>query len=456
VVVGGIAAGVLGAVVGVGLAVDLRLGVALAFAALGIPLALIDLPLIVALWAALAVFYKYPGFGLALTAVGLLACGGWLAHARADPARIRSALAPHRPLLVLIALLLVWLTLSLAWAADPARAATGVASWYVNAAALVVLLTSLRTPRDVRIVVAAVVGAVAASAALGLMGFQLGGVDGATVSEGRLQGASGDPNFMAAFIVAAAVLATVLYSASASPWRVALPVILALLLVGLAGTESRGGMLAFVTALLVAVAVMRGRRIAALSLLATVGLIAVAWISANPAALDRVRDAPEDRGNGREDLWLVAQRMSADHPITGVGLDNFVVRSPDYVRRPGAMNYVELIVERPHEVHNTYLQMLAETGAIGLGLFLLVLWTALASALRAARVFDRAGRPGLAVLSRGVFVATIGLLTAAIFLTAQATATVWVMLALGPVLLGVAVAHRVPPAEPHLPARIEG
>ncbi len=319
-------------------------------------------------------------------------------------------------------------------------------SWYVNAAVVVALVTLLRTPRDVKLVAAAIVAAVVASVALGLSGLDLAtgasAAEAVTVSEGRLQGASGDPNFMAAFIVAAVVLAAVLYGAGRSPLRVVLPAAIAMLAVGLAATESRGGLLATIVALLAAATVMRGRRLAVLGVATAALAVAGAWVSANPAILERIASTPEDRGNGREDLWLVARRMSADHPITGVGLDNFIVRSPEYVRQPGALNYVELVVERPHVVHNTYLQMLAETGVVGLALFLALVAASLASALRAARQFERAGCGDLALFSRGVLVANLGLLTAAFFITAQSTATVWVLLGLGPALLSVATSQR--------------
>jgi len=103
------------------------------------------------------------------------------------------------------------------------------------------------------------------------------------------------------------------------------------------------------------------------------------------------------------------------------------------------LRYVDLVVDRPHVVHNTYLEMLAESGVVGLGLTLALAAIAVSSALRAARRFERAGERGLAVLARGVVAADAGLLTAAVFISAQATATVWVLLALGPMLLGVAV-----------------
>jgi O-antigen ligase len=439
-VVGALAVG-LGVAAGTAVVVDVRVGALLALATLGIPIALVDPPVIIALWAALTVFSRHPGFGLAMTAVGLLAFGAWLARTRADPPRVRLALRPHRRLLVILALLLTWVTLSPAWSQDPGRAGEDVLVWWINAAAVVVLLTSLRTPRDVNLVVAAVVLAVVASVALGLAGVDLGGAasaaETATSSEGRLQGYSGDPNFMAAFVVPSIVLAVVLCGAAASRWRAVLPAAIALLVVGLAATESRGGMLACLVALVAACVVMRGRRMEVLAVALVTVLIAGVWISENPSVLERITSAQEDRGSGREDLWLVARRMAGDHPITGVGPDNFVVRSSEYVRRPGALDYVELVVDRPHVVHNTYLQMLAETGVVGLGLWLALAVTALASALRAARRFERSGRRALVLLARGVFIADLGLLVAMFFISAQATATVWVLLALGPVLLGM-------------------
>jgi O-antigen ligase len=436
------AAGALAVACGVAFAVDVRMGAAIALAAVGVPLALLDLPLVIAAWAALTVFSRHGAFGQAATAAALLALGGWLAHARAERGSIRAALRPHRRLLTVVVLLLGWLTLSLAWTAQTGPAASKLAAWYVNAAALVVLLTSVRTPRAVRLVVGAVVLAVVAAVGLALAGVDLApavAAEDAAVVEGRLQGVAGDPNFMAAFIVPALVVAAALRASAGARARPLLVAAVIVLVVGLAATQSRGGLLAALVALVAALLVMRGRRGAVLGAGAVALLVLGIWLSANPAAIERLQSAEQDRGNGREDLWLVAWRMSGDHPITGVGLDGFTVHSGEYVRRPGSMSYVDLVVDRPHVAHNTYLEMLAESGVVGLGLTLALAAIAMSSALSAARRFERAGDRGLAVLARGVVAADAGLLTAAFFISAQATATVWVLLALGPMLLGVAL-----------------
>jgi len=339
---------------------------------------------------------------------------------------------------MLVGLLLVWLTLSIAWSQDPVAATSDLVYWYVNAAAIVVLVTSIRTTRDVRLVVSAVVFAVVAAVALALAGVEFASVasasDAGATSEGRLQGVIGDPNFMAAFIVPAIVLSGALGSILTARARTLLWPAVILLVVGLAATVSRGGMIGALAAFATAAVLMRGRRATVLGAGAVAVLAAALWFSSNPAAVERLRSADEDRGSGREDIWLVARRVSADHPVGGVGLANFTVRSREYVRRPGALENVELIVERPHVVHNTYLQMLAETGAVGLGLFFAVALVAVSSAIRAGSGFERAGERTLARVARGVAAANVGLLTAGFFISLQATATFWVVLTLGPIL----------------------
>src|SRR5262245_21833860 len=202
--------GGLAVAVGVGVAVDLRLGVALAFATWTVPLALVDLPAVIALWAALTVFSRQPGFGLAISATGFVAVCGWLAQVRAAPAPVLAALRLHARLLTLFAALLVWLTLTLLWSQDSGTALSGLVYWYLNGAALVVLVTAIRTPRDLRLLVGAVVVAVLAAVVLALAGIDPGGgqtaVEHAPVYEGRLQGVFRDPNFMAAIVLPTVVL----------------------------------------------------------------------------------------------------------------------------------------------------------------------------------------------------------------------------------------------------------
>lgn len=62
----------------------------------------------------------------------------------------------------------------------------------------------------------------------------------------------------------------------------------------------------------------------------------------------------------------VALRMAGDYPLTGVGLNNFIPQLPFYWQAPETVRFLQ-------PVHNLYLLMIAETGLVGLGVFLWLL-----------------------------------------------------------------------------------
>jgi probable O-glycosylation ligase (exosortase A-associated) len=68
---------------------------------------------------------------------------------------------------------------------------------------------------------------------------------------------------------------------------------------------------------------------------------------------------------GRLNAWAAAWEMSKDYPIFGVGLDNFLHMFTLYAPDPDDV----------HVAHNTYFQMLAETGFVGLGIYVALLGT---------------------------------------------------------------------------------
>jgi len=77
--------------------------------------------------------------------------------------------------------------------------------------------------------------------------------------------------------------------------------------------------------------------------------------------------------------WQAALDMAAAHPLAGVGLGNYEAAYPDYAlpRWPHALGHA----------HNDYLNLLAETGIIGLAAYLtgwalIVIWTVRALSLR--------------------------------------------------------------------------
>jgi O-antigen ligase len=207
---------------------------------------------------------------------------------------------------------------------------------------------------------------------------------------------------------------------------------------GVAASESRGGIIALVVTLFVAVVVFRRRRAyVVLLLLITLG-VGGSWFASSPAAWQRVTTF-NDQGSGRSDIWRVALRVGEAHPVTGAGLANFSVVSKDYVRRPGSLKSLALVVDRPHVAHNLYLETWSDTGFVGLALLMLFMGGCLLAAWRAGMRFERAGNPDLEALSRAVFVGGVAFMIAAIFISAGEDKRLWILLALGPALQAVAL-----------------
>jgi O-Antigen ligase len=78
-------------------------------------------------------------------------------------------------------------------------------------------------------------------------------------------------------------------------------------------------------------------------------------------------------GSGRYDFWRVSIDALRAHPVGGLGQDNFA----DYYVAHG------LTGEEPSAPHSLEMSLLAETGVVGFGLFLVFLVAAIAAALRA-------------------------------------------------------------------------
>jgi tetratricopeptide (TPR) repeat protein len=122
-----------------------------------------------------------------------------------------------------------------------------------------------------------------------------------------------------------------------------------------------------------ALVVSRGR----VAAVVTAGLVLVGVATA--AGVSTVAEAPRPGlESGRYDMWRVAAGEFADHPLLGVGVDNFAV---DFARerRTG---------EEPLYPHSLLLRSFSQTGLIGGALFLGFVAAALAAALPRRRDSD--------------------------------------------------------------------
>jgi O-antigen ligase len=367
-----------------------------------------------------------------------------LALARAiatDRGLVTRVLRRHSRPLGLLGAVLVWFAVTAVWAETPRSAFSEWLKLLLCGTLFVVVLVAVREAKHVLWIVVAFVGAGVYSAILGLLGvsYGLSNPDAAAevAQEGRITAWAGDPNVLAASLVATTVLALVLAGRTRGGWRLACFVGAGLSLVGVAATQSRGGLVAAIVALVAGVWLFRRKpaKIVPLAVAIVVGL--GLYFAAFPSASHRITESG-DAGSGRTELWTVALRSFRQHPVQGIGLNQFRQESGKFVLQPGTLRFVELISERPVVVHNTYLQYLAETGLVGFGLFAALLVTSLRSYQLAIRRFDALGLEKEGLMARGLLVSILGVLAAGFFVSAGVDYKTWLLLALGPAMLGVA------------------
>ena len=130
---------------------------------------------------------------------------------------------------------------------------------------------------------------------------------------------------------------------------------------------SRGGMLALVLelGLIALLAVDRKRRTLLLTLIVLLGSVAISYQWAKRAANQGARYTYADAENSRLELWKAAGNMVLAHPLLGVGSRRFREFSRDY----GEISHDN----RGKVAHNTYAQVVATSGLLGLIPFLLMI-----------------------------------------------------------------------------------
>ena len=424
------------------IAVRPALGIGFVFALVFVPIAFLNLRLALVLVTPVPFIQYLPAVSVGPTFVLIVVFAAWLGSGHDRRAQGTSALARQGGLVAALVALLVWVTVSIAVAELIGEGLEKASTWYISALLFVIYATTMRTSRDVRFVLGAFVSGAVLSISVGLVATGLQPVSSAietsTFTEGRLKGGSSDPNYLAAGIVPAIVLAFGLGATSRSPlarWGIAMAV--AILGIGLAATQSRGGFIALAVSAVLAVAFLRRHRGPIIAGLAVfVGLVAL-MLATTPGAWERVTTV-DGGGNGRSDLWTVAWRVGAEHPIVGVGISDFAAEAHRYVRRPGQITEARQIVDRPHVAHNSYLQSLTEQGIVGLVLFLAVMIAFLVVTFQARRIFTARGDPELATLASAVFVAELAWMVALLFISAGSDRRLWILCAVGVVLRMIA------------------
>ena len=373
-------------------------------------------------------------------ALGVLLAISWLAAIAARPDVREQLFSRHPAFTYVVLLFLAWIACGLVWAEAPGAVVDQVVRYALNLLIIPIAFFAIRKPGHAWALLGVFIAGSLLTSLYDIFSGRSTGVQ-TSQSYSRLSGAGFDPNELAATFVAATVLAFAMVWARVHSYPVRLLAAGAgsLTLLGLFATASRTGLVALgATVVFGMLFAGRGRRAPIIALAVVAGLAGVAYFGLYAAAPVRERILHPEGGTGRTDIWKIGVRMVRDEPVRGVGAGNFAVVSIHYLLEPGAILRDEFIVETPKVAHNVYLGILAETGAIGLAMFLFITGFCIVCALRAARSFAARGDPGSELLARAVAIASLSLMTANFFISDQFAKPLWLLLALGPCLLAMA------------------
>jgi len=268
----------------------------------------------------------------------------------------------------------------------------------------------------------------------------------AHIQKGRGVGLQGDANIYALYQVAAVAACAQLIRTAPPERRRVWQAVMVVLLASVLASQSRGGLLALGPVMLWTM----GRRLrkpsGALAAVAAavVGTLIVVSV---PAVAKRIAPShiEQDRGSGRIDIWFVAWRSVGRHPVIGLGGGNFKSHSIELLQREPGVELVKshlLLLPEGIEVHNVYLEVLAEYGIPGALLFVTMLLTTAIQFRRHPAGRRRRRAPQLSTETAAVLASLTGMLVAfasgSIFLSIVNNKLLWV-------LVGIAAARHARP-----------
>jgi O-antigen ligase len=257
----------------------------------------------------------------------------------------------------------------------------------------------------------------------------------------------GQANALAAYLVLTIPLAVALGGRS-RPGPLAVAGVVVVMLAALAFTLSRGGYLGLATtALAMGAAIALWRRPLVtrrhMRIAVLIGLVAFGSILAIPGAratAERVAqralltaDLSESSTQIKLDLWAVGMAIAADHPVVGVGLDNYVLVFDDYRDQLSVGRAEQMARFRPESPHNVYLGWAVGAGLPALAAYLTIVAIVVRRLIIGLRVIQE---PRAWLLAAAVFAAVSGHLVTDLFMTAETTGSLlfWTILGVGAAL----------------------
>jgi O-antigen ligase len=239
----------------------------------------------------------------------------------------------------------------------------------------------------------------------------------------------------------------------------------AILISGTVLTYSRGAWvaMAFQTLFLLVFAKLRWRfATIALAALLLFGVLAVGESSGRLTTLRQLLPGsdetlePDSSFEERRLFTLSAWEMFLDHPWLGVGAGNYTEYFEEYSDRVGSPARSYDAPGAAHYPHNLYLGIAAETGTLGLAVFLAIVATAFGYLVHARSAFLNRGDSYMAGMALAMQIALSGYLVSSFFLHGHYLRYLWLIFAFAAALYVVARAKSAAPWPVSASQRLEG
>lgn len=273
---------------------------------------------------------------------------------------------------------MVLVTASMGWSVNPDVTRAMAIELAKLVAIYITLINVITTPRRLAAVCAAMVLASIVTS-IGVINWWVVGVDMVEGFRSRWVGVYADPNHMAMNMVLVVPLAVAFLVRKSSGWlfRALCVASTVLAVIAIVLSHSRGGFIGLSIAMsLWAIREKRRMQSLVVGALFAVGLILFApksfW-ERNETVAQFHEDAS---AMGRVYAWQVASRISLDRPLLGVGAGSFRYAWPLYAPPEAKRAYV---------AHNIWLDVIGETGFVGLLFFLVFAGGATGAAFEASR-----------------------------------------------------------------------
>ncbi|MDX7694972.1 O-antigen ligase family protein [Aeromonas dhakensis] len=281
----------------------------------------------------------------------------------------------------------------------------------------------VRRPEDFALAVRAfvVAGSMVALVALYNKSSGIGLVEGTRVTIGRELGSVlGDPNDLALVLLFPAGFSlSLLLNQNGLAGRILGAVGFVLVAAAIIATQSRGGLLGICAVS----GIFAWQRVQSKTVLILCGTLALLVLFAAAGISDRASGGAAESGvdasaMGRLYAWQAAWGMALAHPLIGVGLSNFYYNYFFFSPHWDGLN---------HAVHSTWFGVLAETGFVGLTLFVGMVAVTL---YRAWHCRLDGMPPAVVTAMQGVMASMVGFVISGSFLTQGFTWPIYLELSL--------------------------